>query len=504
MPAADNRVTIVGGDGRSRDVFLDSYVDPEAAEACERDANAWIKSLRQVPIDGVTLRDRLTYRGDSMWWFVEIYLHKQRTMVAIHRAIRALETLVAREHPARVVAAGNPVLQLLLPQIAARHGFDGRAVSPAVAFWRARARLIAKSRFYTVAALADRLRPGVQPTRHPPGGGDVQVVAFVHSAFWNRDRQQEGYVGPVLSALQDRLPRGAIALVGLGPRTAFRGRRWRHRLAEFNDPQARELPLVPIGSFAGRRAIRPSLSVWRERSHALRALAASDDLRRAAIIEGYDVWPAVRNDLVGVSHLQLPWSARSMDEAGAVLDALRPRVALTYAEAGGWGRALALEARRRGVPTVGLQHGFIYRHWLNYLHEPDEMAPSPANRADAGFPRPDLTLVYDGFARRHLLEAGRFPPSAVGVTGSPRLESFAEAGRRLTDADRERIRAGAGAKPPRKLIVLATKFSQVEQWFRPLVEALWRNRGGCAHRLPGHWCRKREREIRDVVLGRIA
>ena len=73
-----------------------------------------------------------------------------------------------------------------------------------------------------------------------------------------------------------------------------------------------------------------------------------------------------------------------MDEAGAALDALRPRVALTYAEAGGWGRALMLECRRRGIPSVGLQHGFIYRHWLNYLHEPDEMAPDP--RASARMP----------------------------------------------------------------------------------------------------------------------
>ena len=35
-----------------------------------------------------------------------------------------------------------------------------------------------------------------------------------------------------------------------------------------------------------------------------------------------------------------------MDEAGAALDTLGPAVALTYAEAGGWGRALTLEARR--------------------------------------------------------------------------------------------------------------------------------------------------------------
>ena len=37
----------------------------------------------------------------------------------------------------------------------------------------------------------------------------------------------------------------------------------------------------------------------------------------------------------------------------------------------------------------------------------------------------------------------------------------------------------------------------------PLVAALWRNRGRCAHRLPPHWCRAREREIREVALGRI-
>ena len=75
-----------------------------------------------------------------------------------------------------------------------------------------------------------------------------------------------------------------------------------------------------------------------------------------------------------------------MDEAAAALDALAPRVAITYAEAGGWGRAIMLESRRRGIPSAGLQHGFIYRHWLNYLHEPDEMTRDPAQAADGGFP----------------------------------------------------------------------------------------------------------------------
>ena len=83
--------------------------------------------------------------------------------------------------------------------------------------------------------------------------------------------------------------------------------------------------------------------------------------------------------------------------------ARRPSTAavVTYAEAGGWGRAIVLESRRRGIPLVGLQHGFIYRHWLNYLHEPDEMAAGSRSALDdRGFPRPTLTLLFDDYAAR--------------------------------------------------------------------------------------------------------
>src|SRR5213075_533874 len=115
-------------------------------------------------------------------------------------------------------------------------------------------------------------------------------------------------------------------------------------------------------------------------------------------------------------------SVRAMDEAGAALDALAPHSILTYAEAGGWGRALMLEARRRGIRSVGVQHGFMYRHWLNYLHELDEMTPVGNDR---GFPAPDVTLVYDGYAARHLEQASRFPASRIAITGNARLEELA-------------------------------------------------------------------------------
>ena len=106
---------------------------------------------------------------------------------------------------------------------------------------------------------------------------------------------------------------------------------------------------------------------------------------------------------------------------------LSPDVVVTYAEAGGWGRALVLEARRRRVRSVGLQHGFIYRHWLNYLHEPDEMEPSGP---DAGFPYPDRTLLFDDYAREHL----RTPDdSRRSRCASPAVRRLDELARRFAD-----------------------------------------------------------------------
>ena len=120
-----------------------------------------------------------------------------------------------------------------------------------------------------------------------------------------------------------------------------------------------------------------------------------------------------------------------MDEAAAALDAIEPDVAVTYAEAGGWGRALALECRRRGIPLAGLQHGFIYRHWLNYRHEPDETlagSREPVRSAASRFPA--ATLLFDEHAARHLSTAGRFPPRPLAVTGSARLDELVGVGAR--------------------------------------------------------------------------
>ena len=457
---------ILSSGSSRKPVALASYIDADTDERARVEAIAWIKRLRHAEVDGMPLRRRFTYRGDSLWWFTEIYLHKQQIILSLFRTIAALEHLISLEHPKAIaLARADRITAAVAPQIAAGHGIalTGTARRPITSRVRL-ARMQTRARWLQMAALAGRARS--RGSSAP--ANRASVAAFVHRAFLKPalEGHVEAYIGPVLAALEQRLAAGGIACVSLGPAENFSARRWWHPLAAEQSGTSNPTieSLAPIESLAGSRGL------WRLRKQNLRALWNSDALRGASVIRHCDCWPVVREELAGVALLQWPWSARAMDEAGAALDALRPAAALTYAEAGGWGRALMLECRRRGIASAGLQHGFIYRHWLNYLHEPDEMTADPEQPSDLGFPRPDRTLLFDDYAKHHLATAGRFPAESLVVTGSPRLDALVAADRSLDDLLIADARSTAGAADG-LLMLVVTKYREAEAALRALLDA---------------------------------
>jgi hypothetical protein len=447
-----------------RRVELIAYLDPEREEAAHTRACEWIKSLRHAVVDGQPLRRRFTVRDDSLWWFAELYLHKRRVVLEIFRILAALDALVERERPLDMrVVAGGRLVRGIAPQFARlRHVRCGGRES----FGRGgEARLVAmeaRARWLNTAAMLSRLRRGRAASGEPGA-----IAAFVHRAFWRDGREDgsaESYIGPVLHELERALPAGDVRYISVGPSSNFRARRWWDPIRDAGAPAAIE----PVERFAPLARLRAARRVWRERHRARRALWHSDDLRQRSWIQGCDCWPAIKEELAGIALLQWPWSARAMDEAAAALDALEPRAELTYAEAGGWGRALVLECRRRGIASIGLQHGFIYRHWLNYLHELDEMEPDPGHPADTGFPRPTLTILFDEYAAAHLERHGRFPRRTLAVAGSPRLDELVRQASALDVEALGRALQEAGGSNERPLLLLVTK----EREARPVLSAL--------------------------------
>ncbi|HEX5070586.1 MAG TPA: hypothetical protein VFV78_10275 [Vicinamibacterales bacterium] len=451
--------------GRDVAAPLESYLTPALREQSRRDAIAWIKSLRLVPYDGMPMRRRFRFRHDSLWWFTELYLHKMRQLDAGVQTILALEAARDAHQPTRMALTGaGPAACEAARAFGFHHGMGVDVARPGAG----RRSLRWQSYEIGLSARLSRMRQSALPVDRRPS-----VAAFVHTAFWRElpsgaapgARTQESYVGAVLDAVAASGREGDLYCVGVGPRRNFRTRRWWDPVASFG---AGSRSITPIERLAPFDTLRESLDLWRRRRALARDLTSGDAIHDAAAYRGCDLWPILKHELEAVACLQWPWSARAMDEAGAALEALYPGAVVTYAEAGGWGRALVLEARRRSIPSIGLQHGFIYRHWLNYLHEPDEIAPL-AN--DRGCPIPDRTLLFDRYAEQHLATAGAFPAGTLAVTGNARLDDLvaATAARR---ASRDDLRHGLGVTQGQALAVLTAKYTEIRGSLADLVAAL--------------------------------
>jgi len=457
----DLAIAIVSRGGVRADLDVHALTSGERREQTRTDTARWIKRLRLVPYGGTTMRERFTYRGDSLWWFTEIYLQKTRRLERAIATVLALDAAMAAHEPAALeVSATEPVVRAAGEAFGRARGVPVTVTGPSpnhATGVRWSAHLVGWS------ARLSRLRP----RRQAPRPAHVDVAAFVHNAFWRdapgtQTTAQERYIGPVLEALGREID---LSLVGVGPRRNFRARRWWDPIVGAPAPG----PLVtPIEQLAPQVALADSMHLWHERTTLAREIVAGEPIREAAVIHGCDLWDVLKAELADAASLQWPWSARAMDEAGAALDTLAPAVALTYAEAGGWGRAVMLEARRRGIPSVGLQHGFIYRHWLNYAHEVDEIEPLGTDR---GFPRPDRTLLFDEYASHHLREHGHLPASSLVVTGSAGLDALARDVDRLRP-ERHSIRAAEGVAPNEHLAVLAAKFGEVSSELPSLGHAI--------------------------------
>lgn len=452
------------------DVPFADLVDPRLRERAAERGVQWIKAVRHLRVDGETFRDRFRYRGDSLWWFAELYLHKVDRITRWMAAIEALHTAIDRHSPIGLsVVGGDDALQRIGARVAGARGLAWDGGIPAGPSWRARTAADLRAAFLMYSPLVARSKV---ETIDALGLTRGAVAAFVHTAFWRRGADggegEEGYLGPILDALEREAGGEGLHLVGVGPRTNFKARRWWSGATETTRPG---LPFTAIEQLVARRHLRPSLAVWGDRSRNLRAMRASADLRAHAVVDGCDLWDLVDEDLRGVTWLQFPWSARVIDEALAAIDVLEPSAVVTYAEAGGWGRALMLAARARGVRSIGVQHGFIYRHWLNYRHDADEHAPSPAHPDDRGFPRPDVTLLFDGYAHEHLVTRGGFPASALEITGSPQLDRLVARIGTLDEAQKASARAALGAHPTDRIVLVASKYVQMGAAFRALVAA---------------------------------
>ena len=180
-------ILLVDSGTGSRRVRLADYLDADGEEGAATDAYASIKALRHARVDGDTLRQRFTYRGDTLWWFAELYLHKEQAILKLLRAIRAAEALIERERPLAIDFdhADSAVTTAVSGAAGLRRIRCAPVPVPAETL-----RLSAMDVRSTALAAAAMASPGRPADRQEPAPS--KVAAFVHSAFWKSGGGEDG------------------------------------------------------------------------------------------------------------------------------------------------------------------------------------------------------------------------------------------------------------------------------------------------------------------------
>jgi CDP-Glycerol:Poly(glycerophosphate) glycerophosphotransferase len=443
-----------------------AVLGPEAADEIDAAAVGWTKDWGRRPLlEGRSFRDLYAWKGVSLWWFAELFLHHSTEATRYVRVIEVVQRLLDAEGPDEVEAHGLPDDEAaLLARTCLTRGVlfvPGRVRA-------GRRRRVAevrhRARWNSAKAWATALKAGLSGPLPVPDPGAPVALFLSHAAFWRA--RTDGAAGAAYEHYFDRLipalgADGALRpfVVAVGPRAAFRRRGVGDRLSEWMQVEGSGESFVHVNRyFRGvvaretRRGAALAWRIWRE-------LDGRPAVREAFSHRGIGFADLSEADLAATVLLQLPWAIRSYEEMSGVLAAVRPAVVCLYAESSGWGRAALAASRAVGVPTVAVQHGIVYPNYYSYVHLADE----------SDCPRPDRTAVFGEDTRRQLVEMGHYPADELVVTGSPRLDALQETAR-TWDAAATRASLGVSAGEP--LVVVASRFRGIRATHQSIGTAL--------------------------------
>ena len=160
------------------------------------------------------MRERFTFRGDSLWWFTELYLHKEQAILTIMRTIVRVRRIDRRRAPA------TGALGPWRSGVGVGHPRAESDATRAVSRSRGRAMVVGPASAGPADARDGASRGGdsSEAARRRGGGASGSVIAFVHRAF-SASRAAtapggEWYIGSVLQQIASRVPAGVLRLRG--------------------------------------------------------------------------------------------------------------------------------------------------------------------------------------------------------------------------------------------------------------------------------------------------
>lgn len=458
----------------------------------------WLKRWGDIIlVEGKSFKQLYEHRNLPLWYFGELFVHYPKRLLRIITLLDVFN-IVHREYRPDKIILINPDIPFSsiihkasvlkeIPVDVIKGGGSFPFKKRVKESFRVSSPWI-KSQFYILKQLVSvsfmlLLKPFISRkiapyiySNHRSLPSDKKKICIVsHGSYWRkapsyykgRSKQLDMYWDRLIDELNEETGsrNSAVTVLGVGPRTIHKRRGPMIKFREFFLPLGDDLPYAPIKCFSTfgtfRRTAKASRSILKQRKKFL----ASPDLEESIVYHGVNFYDELYADLKEMFILMLPWGVKVIEQALSAFETLKPDVVCLYAEAGGYGRAVAYAAKLLGIKTLAIQHGLIFPHNYTYVHTQDEIQ----GKTGAPYPFTDRFLLYDSFVKKILEEYGNYPVKTMEVTGGHKMDNLLALKK---TADPKQRKKELGFDDRDRFAVIASRFSEIGSAFPYIVKAV--------------------------------
>ncbi len=425
----------------------DDYVSMDDLYEANRRAIQWFKGWAGRPlVDGKSFKEIFTYRGVSLWWFIDFWLfyHEiyRMNIKDIAQSLCIIDAIVKKEKPKRIAFVDDgAVFSRALCAYACAHGIvlDAAKKKSIVRTMRPNVMEWLKYRKFFVRGVMSRLLIG------RPGKVDVMLIGLTSQLamrtdpFTGDERKEDLLLQPVIDELRKRGIPFLNTDVDFTPTSGIPLMLERRGFA------------VPTEGYIDSRIRR----IARREGRRLRSLYKSvkGTIAGMFIYNGVDMWPLLEERFAFAFDNRIPEAIAWLEAYLAMIETHDPKSILVVDENDLPGRAAIVAGRVSKRHVVALQHGTISEFCFDYMHLRGEI-PDDLDHHAPHCPVADKTAVYGKNTERLLTEQGKFPPHSLLCTGQPRYDIIRKLRKTL---DRDAVYKEFCLDPSRKIILFITQ-----------------------------------------------
>jgi hypothetical protein len=389
---------------------------------CVKRAIEWTQKVGESRIDGQTLIDALRYDGSSLWWFGHtlLFASAKEAISKIEQTQRILNT----KSPAHVQVRGLGKIGKLIVQVCERNHIP--CIQKASPEWSAQERLVDELKIlggHSLLHVKEFRRRRLSQCSDKESTARSPRILFLSPAVnwrsvWDHEGMREEKKDVFMGGVMEEIRRRGYDVICVDVDYSLRG-----RIDTLRDKvQRSQWRWIPFERYINHNALarlKANPNFERLRMTFVR-MRESAEFKDALQYQSVPLWGFLESRFRRLlSGLHLLEYARILEGAREMIKTEKPSaIAMTY-ETGAYAKAVIVAAQETGVPTLGIQHGFISPDSVEYMHR-----RTAVTRSQDGCPIPTRTAVGGTYTAQLLTELSSYPSESVVVTGYPRHDDL--------------------------------------------------------------------------------